>query len=1060
MVANNLIKYYFNVLMMFLVVLSASAQNDNGRVSEGNRLFGNNNGSFAIKHTVKHQRETNKLHTNENTEECVNDTASYALYMNSVKQYGWMRGLGEPITDEHASHLSHYFRFSQKNKAGHWTKVENLNGYGELENGSMGTYLVNPFDDDDLQIDENWRNKLKQIVCWELIGDITGEKCIQENAYDKEGNLVYSYIPVQVGANKYMGHFVDAWGMPAQFRNEKEAKFVVVKWDDYGYETEVAFIGEDGFPMKNSWGAYIAKYLHDKEGFTISNMSCAADGSYMRDRSGNSGQKQTCDKYGNSVIVTNYDENNEIIRIDSDDDWIQYKIEYDSLGREKRRSYQLTDGTPDKTKYGIHGFEFDYNEYGQVCFFQRIGLDGLPQDDKDGISSVRRNYDKWGNEILFELRDKNGKYRNNNQNVCLVLCQYEEDKLMWQKYYQTTTGYDTLVTYHFYRDGYKRINKYVLRDEIDIFIDDVDGNNNEEVYYTLDWTPRMDSVKGYHHYVENKSTCNGVCKKEGFYYDINNKLVAIDDGTFKHYMLNENSDVYNHFIIISDSLNLFVKKQYFDNDKLLLQFMQPRSSDFEFPMGEIGLDIMGEKSRTHFEKALYYNAYTGRTIKNHIAYLGITNEYGEIAYGQESDADRSRVYAFRPMDGGKDLDESGEEITNSDKFRTNLPKAYIIEVYDSLAMTKWGIKSGDVVMKYGEWVYPEVSQYSYHGTELYESFFSQRNNDKELVVMRRDPETNTGNFIIIPLCAGMPKDYGFFVYPIMYTQKEKVRYENCFKSFTEESTIEKVETYKSADEGKDFLFFRPLRTNGNKRPLFEKGVTSEGLVLGHAVMDKLGNCERLGHKDLKDNFDRCRLLEDRQIQKIWFTTDLETIQSVEITGEDSYWGAHFWLSDVDIRISRPSQRLYKKVEKMMETYTNQIEKIRIDSLQKKYGQAYKAVDNDSVSIHIGRISGDTGYMVEQGYDGLFVVLEWCGWKCTDINSEFSNVFEKNRKKKKDVLLIPVKSVNDQDVFGDIIRVKSAKPLLGLRMSEMKISFSYFKNNILDKYIEWSNHTSM
>lgn len=916
-------KNFIYVILLLSFIVNASAQNNQGGIHEENRLFNNGSGTFVIKEVKPKLQEQSVGKETSSAHQEAADTASYALYMNSVKQYGWMRGLGKPISDEHARHLSSYLRFSKKNQAGHWTRVENLNGYGQLENGSMGTYLVNPYDDEDLQTDTEWRDKLKQIVRWEFVGDASGEQCIQENAYDKDGNLVYSYIPVQLGHNRYMGHYVDAWGMPAKLRNEEEAKYVVVKWDDYGYESEVMFIGEDGYPKRNSWGAYIAKYVHDKDGFTLSNMSCAADGSYMRDRAGNSGQKQINNEYGNAVVVTNYDENNELIRIDKDEDYIQSKSAFDEWGREICRTYQLPDGTPDTTRDGVHGYECSYNDHGQLTLVQIFGIDGRPKNySKNAHSSIRRAYDERGNMTLFELRDADGAFWNNSTDCCLEICKYEGDKIIEQRDYKTTNGRDTLQFYHFYQKGKKSIYEYPLRNEIDVYEYDEDGNAIDIEYFDLNWSPRIDSVRGYHHWIKHVTYSKGISRVEEKYLDLHDDYVDVSDETFRNYM--SDTDVYNHSVEINDTLHAVMTRKLFDRDKALIQFQQPRSNDYVFPMGEIGIDIMGEKARTHYEKALYYRCYTGRTIKNKIAYIGAINEYNEIAYALESDANGASAYAFRPLDNSGDLDENGDEIDDSKKFKKTLPYAYVIEVFDSIASTSWGIKSGDVVMRYGEWSYPEAHTDLYYGRSLHRIIFAQQQEEKEMYVMRRNPETNEAECKLIRLGMGIPKDYGFYIYPIVYTQKEKQRYDHCYQDNVPKELSSRKKSYKKTAEGENTIFFRPLRTIGYNQNLFSHGITTEGIVLGLVVQEENGTCHIVSRKELYAQFNSCRFLPKRKIQKIWVTTDLRTIQTVEQKKENSYWDASFWFSNVDVRISKPCSKLYARAEEMMNAYVSQL----------------------------------------------------------------------------------------------------------------------------------------
>ena len=257
------------------------------------------------------------------------------------------------------------------------------------------------------------------------------------------------------------------------------------------------------------------------------------------------------------------------------------------------------------------------------------------------------------------------------------------------------------------------------------------------------------------------------------------------------------------------------------------------------------------------------------------------------------------------------------------------------------------------------------------------------------------------------------------------------------------------------------LFMRPYRVRGESKNLYGRGVVDDAVLLGIVTMDADGHCHQFRSGNSGNSvkvFDSCRFVKNREIQKLWFTTDLRTVRSVDLRGKSSYWDAEFWYnSTVDERIYQPAQLLMKDVGKQMDAFVQQAAKAYEDSLFAKYGVAWPAVKNDSVRIVVGRVEGDEGYMVKNGYSGLYVVLEWCGWKCTDKFDQFAPTFEKHREQNKQVLLMSVDSRDNVDFFGDIVSISSDQPLLGLQISSAKISFDYFKKNILDKYLKYKKY---
>lgn len=917
------IVYFF--IAIFGGLLIGFAQYPGHSTRRSNALFNHKNAKFVVKKShrvpLAPKVEVDIVEDVYETE-LQNDTSSYALYMNCVKQNGWMRGIGKILSDEHASHLASYYRFSNKNKAGHWTKVENLNSYGQLVNSQMSTYLVNPFDDSDTNTDPVWKEKLKAVVCWELVGDVSGENCIRENAYDSSGNLIYSYIPVRIAPDKFMGHYVDSYGMPVKFRDSNGARYVVVQLDDNGYEAEVSFIGEDGYPKKDMWNSYISRYTYDNQGFKTSQRSCAADGRLMRDRSGNSGQNFLPNEYGNPLIVTNFDENDNPVRVEYQG-YIQNRNDYDEWGRIVKCTYHHPDGSPDIDGFGLHGYTRDYDDRGNVIKTVNIGLDGLPVNDWNGVCTTISKYDEAGNEVFVELRDRNNLLCNNLANICLVTNVFKDSILMDQKIYSTTNGIDTVLNYHHYRDKNKEIWASPDDDRIELRIEDKDGVVVEESYYTMDWKPRMNKEYGYHRLVKDIKREPHKYIEEGRYLDIHNEYA--DDAFITYINYNTGSvTVYNHYEMVFDSLNYVVTQKFFNGDKLIKQYQQPRSSDFSVTTGVIGVDAMGEMARSHFEDALYYNAYTGNNIKGRTAYIGITNEYGEIAYASDSDDDSSKAYAFRIFGQGEnDLDESGNEISDASSFREILPKAYVIEVYDSCA-ANLGIKSGDVIMQYGDWACPGPEPGLNIGHALREHMFLCNDRNKEMIVMRRNPATNTPEAVTISLGVGMPRDYGFFVHTVPYTQKEKSRYEECFRKNLTDDILKRFEVWTSKDTC-EMSFFRPLRFNKNLSNVFGKGIRDDAILLGIVVLDSLGNCfSALGSQDL-ETMRKYWFAKDCIAKKIWFTTDLKNIQSLEINSAGEEWDAQPWFDcTADRNLSKKCKKLQKEAIRQIEKYIRRL----------------------------------------------------------------------------------------------------------------------------------------
>ena len=980
------------------------------------------------------------------------DTMEVALYRDYVKQNGWMRGRGKPISQETARHLSQHYRLSRKNKAGHWTRFECLDAWGRPDDCGA-TYLINPYDKNDKQVDEDWRDKLKKIVYWEFVGDVSGENCLQENAYNKEGELILSYITVPVGDNKFMGHYVDARGLPAKMRDEDGAKFVLIQRDQYGYDADISYIGDDGYYKKNIWGAYRSRNIFDKRGYKLRNMSANVDGQFMIDRAGNSGQQQVYDNDGFVRSVTNIDDHGNIIRIPLNEstkkDFICERYEYDQWGRNTYIRYYLADGiTPDTITGAVHAYRYEYNDRGKCTLIQCLGLDGKPITDRTGFSMTRREFDDLGNETLFECRNAEGLYFNND--ICLALYKYDGDRLVENRDYKTTDGRDTVLTFHLIRNGNTETKILPESDWKQVYVYDDNGDIIEKTFTAIDGTPQ-DCNKGYQHMRITQQHQPGQCVIEECYWDETGKLADPNEPSFSY--------LYNRIVTIVDTLQHTKTFLRYDNDKLLSQFQQQLSSDFNIRTGERSFDAMGQHARSHLTSGLFVNSTPFSTVKggSSTAYVKVTNEYDEVSYRMSDDGNSPVVYAFDPYGESYYVDEHRERIESQKDLRRRLPRAHIIEVYDSIAL-RLGVQSGDVIMEYGYWKYPELETSNYYDFDLREATFELYNQPKRMVVMRRNPQTNQPEVHTVMLPKGTLADYGFYFHRIFCTEREKQRYDNAYSQWqASQPAVRQPKQKKYKEDRYPTQFMSPLRSDGNSKNVYGRGTVDDAVILALAVQDKRGHIHTYQLADSIEVFDSCRTYKSRDIQRMWYTTDLRTVRSLDLVGSKPSWDARLWYSTKDQRLSRPLQPLRREALQQMQQYVSQWQTAYRDSMQTLYNEAWRAVENDSVIVRYASIDGD-GYMAENGYkDRHFIVLEFCGWTCLDDRDDFSSTLVRYRQQPKHVVLVGIETKDDVDFYTDVVEINSDASRLGMKIKPIKVSYRYARKNIFDRYKQWKEH---
>lgn len=136
---------------------------------------------------------------------------------------------------------------------------------------------------------------------------------------------------------------------------------------------------------------------------------------------------------------------------------------------------------------------------------------------------------------------------------------------------------------------------------------------------------------------------------------------------------------------------------------------------------------------------------------------------------------------------------------------------------------------------------------------------------------------------------------------------------------------------------------------------------------------------------------------------------------------------------------------------LLEGFGNEMEVTEVDSVRMVMnGNILNRIPSSKTTV-VGRVEGDEGYMVEKGYTGLYVILEWCDWNCKQTVDDFAAEFEKQRENEKHIVLLPVESVEGKDVFKDIIELNSITTKLGLRIMDQSVGYNYYKKNVLSKY---------
>lgn len=788
---------------------------------------------------------------------------SEAYYTRCVKVNGWMEGCGRKLTLSEARHHSSYLRFSKMNDAGHWTCVENLTGRGKRENNQFSTYLVNPFDDEDTLALKGWKTKLKSVVLLEFLGDVTGEQCIQERAYDEDGSLVYAFVVTPIDTNKVMGHYIDQYGEPIKLRSSEEASYVIIERDSRGFETAISFVGEEGYYKKNKDGAFMERNTYDDAGNRLSLMSCDVDGSYMIDRVGNCGQRLTYNKFGDNVSVTNLDEKGQVMKPSGK--FYVSRSKFDKYGREIECRYYLPSGEPDTIESGVHGCRSIYNDFGDCEKYALFGLDGKPHNGKGGFAVLKRKYDDEGRCVDLELRDADG-----------LLCRdyagwhdvYEGEELVREDLYKSEKGITKYVYGSYVHGG--NIHERRMDDKDDAWRERYDslGRMIENAYFDAEGRPNMS--RGYHMSTYTYTTDGHALTEETRLLDADSMLISA--GSYS----------YNRKVVVFDSLSHLQTTVYYDGDRMLSNYVQRKpDASSDFVASQYSLDITGRIARTWYSDALHYTTSNEQNLKGNTTCISVRNEYGEPAYSLTVDSYSPQGWSYNFWGNSMYADDKNEDGYTQDMME-EVNKACIIEIIND-SVDNYGLLSGDVIMKYGDWAYQDLDKNTYPDDELRLETFLKREYPKEMVVMRHNLQKMSPEYHVIQLPKGLPKDFGFVWHYFPYTDKETQRYKDTFAKYRADMQLPDSVFYSGlyVPKGIKMSTMRISHINTFNLVAYKEGIRNDAWVLGCMVIDTVGETYTYLANDTLDKLETILTLDKAQSFKIWYTEDLKSVRSAE-----------------------------------------------------------------------------------------------------------------------------------------------------------------------------------
>lgn len=776
------------------------------------------------------------------------DVSNYysECYAKVVNRYGFWQGIGPKLSKDDIRHIWRYVKLLRpagQPSTAPFTHMQVLNPFGELANNSYGPILANPFSDDD-GISSSWKWKLANICQFEKI--YRNGVVIQENSYNADGKLVLQYFPTSVSKNQIIGHYTDAYGTLAKLRKDEKCTYLGITLDKNGYESQISFMDTDGRLKRNGDDAFIQLFKHDSKGNLIQIMSADAVGNPIIDNCGNCGWQYTYDKNGHIETATcinqfGLPQRMSKKRDNSTEDMIRARYTYDRWGNVLTQTFYDEIWNPDTITGGIHRYVFTKSLYGNTTSMRAEGLDKhlVPNH-----STWRQIIDNEGHCLYSVTLDADSLFWTSD--YCITKACYENGTKIWEEKYTSSNGVDSVLSYRYvrnpfcdstfyYRDGYVNIERYDARRRL-----------VSDEYYDLNESPIQ--RYNYHKHTITFSDSAGCSIKEERYFDVNEHLSKIVKDHWRKYNIDvithdrihkTYSDIeYDGQKLVSSTEVDSVKRQRiiteYNEGCIVNKYGFDLSENCENEMSLFFFDSLGYRGRTFKADALYYKARKHVNIQgNNVAWQGF-NEFGEPSYILNGDWDNATMYCTNVVGDANYYDENGDCIPGGSKerqaFKDKLCKVFCIELINSMALN-YGLRTGDLIVRYGDWHYPEPSTYGrYHESLLCLESVRKATSEKTMIVMRHNGEANTSQLIELSMPVGTPKELGFIYHMLYLTDKERKRYEDVVNCGRSNVVLDSINT--DLEKKAKVHFFTPYKIgNDSNKELFMNGFKENVVVI-------------------------------------------------------------------------------------------------------------------------------------------------------------------------------------------------------------------------------------
>src|SRR5262245_38921335 len=260
------------------------------------------------------------------------------------------------------------------------------------------------------------------------------------------------------------------------------------EYDENGNQTVMTLLGLDGKAMPIADGYATVKLSYDAHGNVIRETFHSVKGEPVRHKDGYYGWDAEYDANGNCTVMTYIGLDGKPMPIGiagreiglekkptfSAGDYATTRMTYNSRGKMTGLRYYGVNGEPVVSKKdGYHGWDTEYDEYGNRTVVTYLGLDGKPMRTASGYATIKSAYDPRGNEIRTTYHGVNGEQVLHKDGYYGLEAEYDEHGNATAMTYlgpdgkptEMVDGYATIKSSYDARDKITRTRFYGINDE-------------------------------------------------------------------------------------------------------------------------------------------------------------------------------------------------------------------------------------------------------------------------------------------------------------------------------------------------------------------------------------------------------------------------------------------------------------------------------------------------------------------------------------------------------------------------------------------------------------------